>query len=152
MATTKRQTILGKLDTLLKTILTTNGYETNAGQHVFEWLGRPLEQGEMPGIVWQDMDDVVEQAVQADNHRLRVVLWIAASSATAPADIRKIIGDIVTALNTELVAGDGVFDGYADNIYREAESMVTEHKENFQAVARLPIVIEYETQHMNPYS
>src|SRR3990170_3357246 len=54
MADSIRQQIMTAIDTRLKLITITNGYETNAGNNVYEFWDIALEDDELPAIIWRD--------------------------------------------------------------------------------------------------
>src|SRR3990170_6560821 len=59
MADSKRQQIVSALDTRLKTILTTGGYETNLGNNVKWWRQEPFADTES-GISCEDSEAAPE--------------------------------------------------------------------------------------------
>jgi len=72
MATNKWQLIITAILTKLRTIKTTAGYETNAGNYVFEWRPNPLEEGELPGIILRDTFPEEVITVGAHDHKLLI--------------------------------------------------------------------------------
>ena len=54
MADSKRETVVQALDTLLETITTVGGYETNAGSNVYGWRDTPVDATMLPALVWRE--------------------------------------------------------------------------------------------------
>jgi hypothetical protein len=92
-----------KLDTQLKTILITGGYETNLGSHIFEWRDTALQESELPGLIWRDLvqetDDT--RVHNLDQHMLPVEMEIMAVGGTAITEIRKLIADVIRAIGAK---------------------------------------------------
>ena len=49
-----RQQIINILDTELKKILKTNGFNTDAGKNVWAWRDNPLTRAELTGLIYRD--------------------------------------------------------------------------------------------------
>jgi len=143
---TKRQQIVEALDNLLKTILTTNGYETNLGRNVFEWRATPLIENEMPGVVWRDTADTVDLTIGQHQHNLTFEILLFAQGQTAPSTIRKMMADVVKAIGSDLTLG-----GLVEDIKPQSENMGTEQAEKFNAVAVISFIVIYTTEPFNPY-
>lgn len=95
----KRQDICTKIGAALAAILTDNDYLTNLGQNVFEWRSTPLEDSELPGIIWRDRGNVYEGPVTGrTSNELTIELEIFFTGSTSPAKMRNYIADIRTCL------------------------------------------------------
>jgi len=91
----KRQTLCTAIDTALKAILKTNGHQTDLGNHVFEWRSTPLEDAELPGIVWRDRGNTYEGPVTGrTSNELNLELEIHYSGSTASTKMRDCISDV----------------------------------------------------------
>lgn len=143
---TKRQQVVEALDTLLKTILTTNGYETDLGNNVFEWRATPLAEDETPGIIWRDTADTIDLTIGENQHNLNFEILLFAQGTTAPSTIRKMIADVVKAIGSDLTLG-----GLVEDIKQNSENIGTDQAERFNAVAMLTFTVIYTTEPFNPY-
>lgn len=138
-----RQNIVTALDTLLKTIKVVNGYQTNAGLNVFEWRGTPLEQTDLPAILFRDTTDPIDSEGVTDraDHLLTVELAMYAAGSTAPASSRVLIEDVLKALGSSPTLGvAAVYD-----MRPAASNLVAEHEGIRLAAASLTIQIRYRT-------
>ncbi|MHC1697778.1 MAG: hypothetical protein AB9919_06920 [Geobacteraceae bacterium] len=109
----KRQSIVNAIETRMKTILTTNGYATNAGQHVFVWRTTDIPETEMPSICIYDSDcpiDYENTPVGLQGHRLTVDLVGDAKGASAQVEVRKINADLLKAIGTDPTWGGLAID------------------------------------------
>jgi hypothetical protein len=103
-----RETILGKVKTRMQTILTTNGYQTNAGSKVFVWKTDKFHEEEMPGINITDpylvaLPESTEGNYNKQTFELAVEIeGRCASGSTSIATARKLIADINKAVGTDL--------------------------------------------------
>lgn len=153
MADSMRQLILNAVDARLKTILTTATppYETNLGEHVFEWLPRVLEDSECPAVIWKDLDEVPSNLTIGKygyhQHALRVELAIVdASAGSTPANLRKALADV-----TKAVGADTTWGGLAIRTDPVPNDMAVEQADRIAGAFRLTIQIDYQTQKWNPY-
>lgn len=136
-----RQDIIDALDARLQTILTTNGYGTNAGQHVYEHRATPLNETEMPGIVFRDSETVTADTFGEELHTLEIILELHAAGAGAQDTVRSIAADVIAALGT-----DPTFGGLAEDVeIPREESLVLEAAEQFYAAGTLTVTIQYVT-------
>src|SRR3989304_4120460 len=99
MADSIRQQIMTAIDTRLKLITVTNGYETNAGNNVYEFWDVALEDDELPAIIWRDGAEDSDLLVNTTQDRtLTIELTLQALGLTAPAILRKLIADVEKAI------------------------------------------------------
>lgn len=148
MPTNKWQLIIDAILTKLRTITTTNGYETNVGNNIFEWRANPLEESEMPGIVLRDTFPEEIMTVGAHEHTLLIELFIFTAGADAVAQARKIIAD----LNKAMGSIDRTWGGLAeDTVPANSGGIGTDQANKFFAVAVKPYNISYTTEPFNAY-
>lgn len=146
MSDSKRQQIVAAFDTRLKTILTGGGYNTNLGSNIFEWRVTPLAQDELPGAIWRDTDDSIEVSFQQDVHSLSIQVAVTVAGATSPADARKLIADVTAAVATDTSLG-----GLAEDAKVTGETIEFDQEERRIAGVVLTFVVEFVTNHMDPY-
>jgi len=150
VADSKRQQIVTAIDTRLKTIKTVNGYETNAGDNVYEFWDIALEGDELPAIIWRDGAEDSELLVNTTQNRtLTVELTLQALGVTAPAILRKLIADVEKAI---LV--DNTWGGLAifTSVMNVVDTFDVEHKDRRMGVCRTTFTVLYRTGYLNPYS
>jgi hypothetical protein len=148
MATSIRQQIVTKADTLFKTILTANGYETNLGSHVFAWRDTAFSDAEILGMRYRDTaEEITPHAMGTEMHRLTIEAEIADLGSSAPENVRKAAADLEKALQTKLT-----WDSLALHTTFEASEMNVEQAENISAALKLEITIFFITPMGNPYA
>ncbi|MDD4919060.1 MAG: hypothetical protein PHE72_14785 [candidate division Zixibacteria bacterium] len=146
MATNKWQQIITAVLTRLRTIKTTAGYETNAGNYVFEWRANPLEESEMPGIVVRDTFPEEVISVGEHEHTLLIECFVFTSGATATTQARQVISDIVKAFGT-----DRYFGGLAEDTQpAPGGGLGTDQANKMLAIAVKPFYVKYLTAPFNP--
>jgi len=103
MANTKRQQIMDAVKTRLQGITVANGYDFNLGSHVFEWRTTTLNDNEIPGIVFRDVQNVKIEGGPVAYFRwgLNIEIDIITQGGTSIADIRKMLGDVYKAIGTD---------------------------------------------------
>ena len=99
MTTSIYETIMTNFDTRLKTILTSGGYQTNAGSNVFEWREEPLPETELPAFENREIleapnDDTLQTWMHTLTIRIR-------ASAISIAQARQILADVIQAVGTD---------------------------------------------------
>lgn len=140
MADSIRQQIITALDTRLKTITTANGYKTNAGRNVFDWLDRDLADTELDAIIYRD----VSNQFQADyfggtGNRLRIEIEGRTKQAsTTAAQIRKIVDDIYKAVGT-----DETFGGLACETIPVSDELNIQQADKIMALATVILDVYY---------
>ena len=150
MADSKRETVVQALDTLLETITTTNGYETNAGANVYGWRDTPLDASMLPALVWRDTDSTTPEAGATDIHAMTVeidAVVICYAAVDAAPQLRKVIADVIKALGSDLTLG-----GEAQDIRQVSEEVQVEHDDRKIMAAMLTIEVEFTTGHFDPYA
>lgn len=145
MADTIRQHIIDDIKDRMESILTPGGYDTDAGQNVFEWREYPVNDDELPCIIIRDKDCPVNQDTNfSHENRLEIEFGIKASSSE---EVRQIFGDIYTAIGTDLT-----WNGFAYDTEPVGEDIQMEHESKIVADASLKIIICFRTQKWDPYS
>jgi hypothetical protein len=151
MADSKRQQIIDKIDTRLKTILKTNGYLTDAGAHVYDWLMRPISPDVFPALVYRDPIENDEAATTGTigyhRHQLTCEIEVLSSGSTALDNVRQILADIVTAIGTDTKWG-----GLAQSTNPGATRIDVDQESKAIAGALITFTITYLTKAWNPYS
>jgi hypothetical protein len=146
MADSKRQDIIDALDTLLKTIKTTAGYETNLGSNVKEFDETAMNESESPKCIHRDMGQIsAEQDFDSWIHDLTIMLDLEVVGSIAT--MRKCIADVTKALGS-----DNTLGGLAIKIKPPTDQIGAEHKEKFIVGAIMKFVVRYETASWNPYA
>jgi hypothetical protein len=100
----KRQQIVDAIETRMKTILTTGGYATNAGQRVYVWRTTPLADTELPALCLYDTTGEVNEdggIIGKFSHRLDLSIEAIASGSTTRSVVRNMIADVFKALGTD---------------------------------------------------
>lgn len=139
MANTRQQ-IVDALDTRLQTITTGNGYSANLG--VYEWLVTPLEESDLPAVIFRDTIDDIDDEKEFSrlDHPLTIELDVAASSSASPASVRELIRDILTAIGT-----DKYFGGLAYNTDVLSASLEVSEADQRLSGGQIIIEIKYKT-------
>ena len=152
MPTPIRQLVVTALDTLLKTIKTTAGYQTNLGSNVFWWRDTPLQASELPGVVCRDMNDTIVRAIGQHEHSLTIEVIVSVNSSDSGATMRLAISDIIKALGTN-VSPNTCLGGYAEDISPpDSETIEVEHEGIKGYGIRLTFNVTYATNPFDPYT
>ena len=150
MADSKRQQIMTAIDTRLKLITVTNGYETNAGNNVYEFWDVALEDDELPAIIWRDGAEDSDLLVNTTQDRtLTVELILQTLGATAPAILRKLIADVEKAILVDNTWGGLVIFTSVMNVI---DTFDVEHKDRRIGACRTRFTVLYRTGYLNSYS
>ena len=148
--TSKRQQIVTAIDTRLKLITITNGYETNAGNNVYEFWDIALEDDELPAIIWRDGAEDSDLLVNTTQDRtLTVELILQTLGATAPAILRKLIADVEKAILVDNTWGGLVIFTSVMNVI---DTFDVEHKDRRIGACRTRFTVLYRTGYLNSYS
>lgn len=105
-----RQSIVDALDARLKTITTANGYSANLS--VFEWLVTPLEEADLPAVIFRDLEDDIDtdEIGTRRDHVLNFELDVSASATASATTVRELMRDILTAIGTDKEFGGLAYD------------------------------------------
>lgn len=135
-----RQKIIDSIVNNLKTISSDNGFYSEAGKSVFEWLEKPLEKHELPAIVVRDVSDDVSSNGSIDNHSLKIEIDILSSSGKHTVwNLREVTSDVIKAFN--LVEKDLNF-----KCEYKGSDFLLEQKETSYAGGRLEFYIFYQSK------
>ena len=148
MATSIRQQIVSTLVTLLGTITTGNGYETNIGSSVDEWRTDNWQESELPGVSIKDPDETVERKGSKDYHSLSIVMEVKTTGSTSTVVFRDAIADIDKAISTDPTLGALV----QSLTPVENESAVVEKVDKIFASTTIKLTAVYRTAMFNPFT
>lgn len=137
----KRQEIITEIIYRLKEIKVSNGFLSDAGDNVLEWLQRPLTQGDdLPAIIVRDTDDNVDQGSYNATHNLKIEIDIVASHKELTIEkLREVVQDVITNIGAtceEILNLQCTYQGSEIN---------AEHAERLFGGARLTFVVRYDT-------
>jgi|GEM_PF-1962558 len=134
----KRQLIVTSIVEQMQLISSANGFYTEAGKNVFEWLEKPLDKGEYPAIIIRDIaDDTIDS--QTLEHVLKIEIDIAVSNKkTTTWDMREVTSDVLRAF------------GLLENIINykcryQGSDFLIEQKDSVYGGVRLSFTITYFT-------
>lgn len=147
MPDTIRQQIISTVDTRFKTILVANGYQTNLGDHVFEWRTKenPLSASELDGLIYRDTDEEkIEGAGSNFENTVKVEIEI---SSTSPSQIRKCLADLEKAAFV-----DRFWNGLAIRTRLSGNKSAKTQKENIFVASQVILEIDYLTVMGDPYT
>lgn len=101
---TLRQQIMDVVETRMATILTSNGYKTNAGQNVYVWCEEGIPNSKRPAIEIRDVGvEKIEDTIgEVENHLTVQITVITTESATAMDQLRLLCSDVVKAIGTDV--------------------------------------------------
>ena len=140
-----RQKIVDAVDTRMKTILTSGGYESNAGQYVYWWRPK-VEQKKLPAIVLRDRQVPPENKIRWRRHLIIGLEIFLSPSETADEEMRKVLADIEVCVGLDVTWG-GLAD---DTELYESEKMDLDDWEVVNVASGFYLIIEYETEPWNP--
>lgn len=107
MADSIRQQIISALDTRLKAILVTGGYETNIGSNVFDWKANSLEEEDLPALIYKDISvETNIDSLASFAHRMTVQVIVVAQNSTPMTEIRKAMADVDKAIGVDHTFGN----------------------------------------------
>ncbi len=140
---TTRQQIINAVIARLQTIAIANGYSADLADNVHEWPALNVSLDKMPAAIVTDPGGQIDDAgvIGRTDHSLQVEIELIAKGATAVADIRALVGDVLTAVGT-----DPEWSGLAvDTTATGVQIAVEEHKHLF-AGAQIDLEILYRTE------
>ena len=143
-----RQQIVSAIDARLKGILISGGYETNAGQHVFDWRVEETEEDVLPALIYRDT--TVESSVDsfsAHAHKMTVTILALATDSTPMAEIRKIIADVDKAIGV-----DHTWGNLAIMTERVGDTSEIEMAEKKYAASQITIAVTFRTVAWDAYT
>lgn len=142
----KKSAIIDAVLTTLKTIKTTAGYYSDAGNNVFESRVSNFSTSELPGLNVREADDPVEAIEQQGafgifNRSLQLEIDIVNYGKLSASEIRETEADVNKAIGTNLT-----WDGNATMTYPVASVPgYSEHEENKLEKKTIIIRIDYKT-------
>ena len=149
--TTIRIYIMAAIATRLVTILTTNGYRTSIGSHVFIWRDteqNPLGSAEVPGILYRDISDTPEpHTFGTELHKLIIEFRLAATGSSVENSLRQAIADLEVAFNT-----DRTLNAYALESFLDTNEAEVAHLENKIGIMTVSMEVWYRTVAGDPYT
>jgi hypothetical protein len=147
VADTVRQDIIDAVDARLKAILVSNGYETDVGSNVFDWHAEPLEEDDLPALIYRDTSvETTVDTIASFSHRMILSIMAAVTSSTPMTTIRKIIADIDKAIGV-----DHTFGGLALMTERISDESGIEINERKYAGCQIVYAITFRTSGWNDY-
>lgn len=148
MTDTKRQRIFAAVVAQMRTIRTANGYQTDAGALVEEWQTH-FDEAELPAISVFDMPESSETPHRGSvmaTHMLPIQVRIFTRSNTPATELRKMIGDVLTA-----VGKDPRWGGLAIDTVPDKSGFVIPEDSFEIAGAAVSFSVEHMTKTFNPY-
>lgn len=147
----KRQLICQKIDARFKTILISNGYNTDLGKNVFEWRDNPIDENELPSLTWRDVSEDDSNAsagtIGYHNHVMTMELKVATAKGTTTAkEIRALLADIIKAVGV-----DQTWGRLATRTDPVSNEMQVEEVETIIGGVTITLNITYQTMKWNPY-
>jgi hypothetical protein len=139
MADSKRQQIIEAIDTRLKTILTTGGYHSNIGQHVFEWKTSPFSDEQEPGVTYRDVSNNREAEGAVNKFRWRLTVEIEVVSQTTAETMRLMIADVLKAVGV-----DHTWGALAQRSGQPDTEMIVEQTDKIVTGAKITLPITYD--------
>lgn len=131
---TKRQDIVGLVIDAIETIDGTGDFETTIGDNVTDW-GLNFQEDELPAVSVCDLAEEIVDDGEGEGYgelfsvlRLDVRIRVSVGSDTRPAECRKIIGDIMTALRSNQYWNDGSSNLALQTDFRAARFLLDEEK------------------------
>ena len=107
----------------LKTVLVTDGYQTNLGNNVFRWRTTPLGPNEVPGCIVRDTSRRVtyEYSDSARDYEMTVeVVGVALHGDAADANLDLVADDIFKAM----LEGDRTLSGIVNDVTPDSDEKV----------------------------
>lgn len=156
MADSVRQKIVDAVKTRFQGILTSGGYETNAGSNVSVWRDMrnvPITSDEFPAIVLMDKRceiDRENEPLRIHAFKLTMIADVYAGLDDAAETVRKVIADIHKAIGVD---EQWTVSGTKLALMTEPviDDMGIEQDENIIAAARVAFVITFRQLRWNPY-
>jgi hypothetical protein len=137
-----RQQLIDKIDARFKTITTANGYKTNIGSHVYDWLGRELDDSELDALIYRDVLSEIEVGtIHEYSNQLRLEIEVKTKLASSTAkQVRKMIEDVYKAIGV-----DDRWSGLAIDTQPVSEMIDLQQYEEIMGSAMIVVAIEYDT-------
>lgn len=133
-----RQKIVTAIVEQMQLISSANGFYSEAGSNVFEWLDKPLDKDEYPAIIIRDISDNAADG-QYLEHRLKIEVDVAVKDGLNTTwNMREVSSDVIKAFGqVELALGYSCTYGGSD--------FLLEHKDTIYGGVRLEFEVAYTT-------
>jgi len=137
-----RQRLIDKVDARFKTITTANGYQTNIGNHVFDWLERDLADNELDALIYRDPLSESEPGTIHDyGNKMRLEIEVKTKSAdTTAKQVRKMIADVNKAIGVDDRWGELAIDTQPESVIMDLQQY-----DKIAGSAHIVVMIEYDT-------
>ena len=133
----KRQIIVTSIVEQMKKISSENGFYSQAGKNVYEWMSKPLDKDEYPAIIIRDITDNTTDENQILEHKLKIEIDIAINNKDNTTwDMREVTSDVLKAF--------GILEDTLNYVcsYQGSDSLV-EHKADVYGGVRLDFTVDY---------
>lgn len=134
----KRQIIVDTIIEQMKLISSANGFYSEAGTNVFEWLEKPLDKTEYPAIIIRDIsDDVSDNEILSHNLKIEVDIATKSKSETLW-DMREVSSDVLKTFGI-------IEDTLSYRCSYLGNDFLIDQKDTTYGGVRLNFVVEYKT-------
>jgi len=133
-----RQNIVDEIVEQLRKISSANGFYSEAGKNVYEWLEKPLDFDEFPAIIVRDVSDEVQDET-VFYHKLKIEVDIAIKKDNVTWNLREISSDVLKAFGV-------VEENLGYRCFFKRSEFLVEHKDTLYGGARLEFEVSYETR------
>jgi len=133
-----RQKIVTAIVDQMKFISSANGFYSEAGKNVFEWLDKPLDKDEYPAIIVRDPADNAADG-QVLEHKLKIEIDIAVKDGkNATWNMREVSSDVIKAFGQveDLLGYQCAYSG---------NEFLVEHRDTVYGGVRLEFEVNYIT-------
>lgn len=148
MSDTIRQQIVDAVAERFETITVNNGYQTDIGNSIYEWLSAPLNDDDPVSLIYRDRQNVTVVAIGCHEHTLTIEAVLIITHAATLATIRNMIADVVQCVGANLTWG-GLAQDTGPPLDEEIE---LEHKGKKMAGVSIKFDIQYKTAPFDPYT
>ena len=161
MPDTLRQQIVDAIKTQLEGILISNGFATDVGTNVMEWLASPLDpEFELPALILRDLDEPVEEHTRhASRHErsLHIQVQIVATGDTPASAYRLMLADVEHAIRNGMdtdAQGYPIswFGGLAYRVRPRLSRLVVEQESYKIAGGFFECFVDYATRAFDSYA
>jgi len=103
----KRSTIMGLVDTALKTIAAGATYSTNLGSHVYQWRAAPVDDAaSLPACSYRDTLTVTKRSTNIWENVIALDVVVFANSAAV---VRQCVADLIICIGANKTWGGNAF-------------------------------------------
>lgn len=134
-----RQKIVTAIVEQMQLISSANGFYSEAGSNVFEWLDKPLDKDEYPAIIIRDISDNTADG-QILEHRLKIEVDVAVKDGLNTTwNMREVSSDVIKAFGQveEQLNYKCTYNG---------SDFLLEHKDTIYGGVRLEFEVFYQTR------